>query len=749
MSSLPPQSPNYYTTLLLEKDAEIACLKKQLTLYQQTFGRLSMDNQQHKTVVVVEDPSSPLETMTNSIHGDDIHCKISNQVSLEYVQDSPMSRDSMKRMEESLSGLNGFLMDVLMQIKKFIVAGKEFGHVGRATAMVFDQQTTKLYSRALFTSSYPSMGELSTVLMQFQTTLISIQDDRDVLLRQLEQGLFQPLRVFLKVELPEMIKLRKNVDRYLDEYEELCSHQMALNKEEEVDIEALGRTRRHYELARFDLVEYLNRLDARKKFVLIQAMNSTLNAYQDHHRRGLAALERLDTSLQIRQKDVLNQAWFEFKHETMLWEGQRKHLEKELNGYLVPHVKALNSIHSIRIISPETDASRTNHSNIIRKQGYLYIQPPPPRTSSSSKSTPSIFSTLSKQLNSSSNTSKQRWSLNSMMYNSRPPSKSTMTHGSTSPWDYPHWFQIHSGKLYQYEKNTNNTADGVSSGQFKYICSLLLATVRKSILHHKHTFEIIDATTNQTLRLRAMNASEMDSWITAARKSTQELLLVHSYPVSQINSEEETCEYVYKQLMEMNPTCVDCTASTPEWISINIGALLCIECCGIHRSLGTHISKVNSLTLDSIPKHVLHLVQDHLGNARVNRVWEHTIPDGWKKPGPKACRQVKEKWIRSKYSFSGFSSEEEEEDVLKKWFVAAQKNSIQDMMWCLAHRVDINAQSTALNGNTALHFSALSNHVLGCEYLVLNGAALGAINDVGKTAAEVTTDAELQRRLLA
>lgn len=36
----------------------------------------------------------------------------------------------------------------------------------------------------------------------------------------------------------------------------------------------------------------------------------------------------------------------------------------------------------------------------------------------------------------------------------------------------------------------------------------------------------------------------------------------------------------------------------PDWASLNLGVLMCIECSGIHRNLGSHISKVRSLDLD-------------------------------------------------------------------------------------------------------------------------------------------------------
>lgn len=49
---------------------------------------------------------------------------------------------------------------------------------------------------------------------------------------------------------------------------------------------------------------------------------------------------------------------------------------------------------------------------------------------------------------------------------------------------------------------------------------------------------------------------------------------------------------------ESNRFCADCGTEKPEWVSMNWGVILCIECSGIHRSMGVHISKVRSLLLD-------------------------------------------------------------------------------------------------------------------------------------------------------
>ncbi|KAK8484603.1 hypothetical protein V6N11_024135 [Hibiscus sabdariffa] len=75
-----------------------------------------------------------------------------------------------------------------------------------------------------------------------------------------------------------------------------------------------------------------------------------------------------------------------------------------------------------------------------------------------------------------------------------------------------------------------------------------------------------------------------------------------------------------------NEKCADCGAPEPDWASLNLGVLLCIECSGVHRNLGVHISKVRSLTLDVKvwDALVISLFQS-LGNTFANSVWEELL----------------------------------------------------------------------------------------------------------------------------
>lgn len=75
-----------------------------------------------------------------------------------------------------------------------------------------------------------------------------------------------------------------------------------------------------------------------------------------------------------------------------------------------------------------------------------------------------------------------------------------------------------------------------------------------------------------------------------------------------------------------NDKCADCGAPQPDWGSLNLGTLQCIECVGFHRKLGVHVSKVRSLTLDvrAWDATVIALFQC-LGNSVANAEWEATL----------------------------------------------------------------------------------------------------------------------------
>jgi len=101
---------------------------------------------------------------------------------------------------------------------------------------------------------------------------------------------------------------------------------------------------------------------------------------------------------------------------------------------------------------------------------------------------------------------------------------------------------------------------------------------------------------------------------------------------------------------EFNKQCADCSQRGTRWASWNIGVFLCIQCGGHHRKLGTHVSKVKSITLDSWSDEQVQSIQNK-GNAKMNSLFN---PNNV--PLPSNPNDM-ERYIRDKYEKRKFTTE--------------------------------------------------------------------------------------------
>ncbi|KAI8834487.1 Arf GTPase activating protein, partial [Chytridium lagenaria] len=94
-----------------------------------------------------------------------------------------------------------------------------------------------------------------------------------------------------------------------------------------------------------------------------------------------------------------------------------------------------------------------------------------------------------------------------------------------------------------------------------------------------------------------------------------------------------------------NTSCADCGERGPRWASINLGVFLCIRCAGLHRNLGTHISKIKSVTVDVWTPEYLAVMREW-GNRRANARF---LASGSAPSPPKHSDMEMEQYIRNKY----------------------------------------------------------------------------------------------------
>ncbi|XP_043978327.1 arf-GAP with GTPase, ANK repeat and PH domain-containing protein 1-like [Gambusia affinis] len=212
---------------------------------------------------------------------------------------------------------------------------------------------------------------------------------------------------------------------------------------------------------------------------------------------------------------------------------------------------------------------------------------------------------------------------------------------------------------------------------------------------------LVVSSTGQTWHFEAQSVEERDSWVQAIESQILASLQLceSSKNKDRKDSQSEAVALQAIRNAKGNNFCVDCDAPNPTWASLNLGALICIECSGIHRNLGTHLSRVRSLALDDLPRE-LTLVLGAIGNHMVNNIWEARTM-GHRKPAPDATREERESWIRAKYEQKLFvaplppptPSEGPDISMSGRLLLAVMERNLPKLLLLLAHctKEDINA----------------------------------------------------------
>uniref|UniRef100_A0A3B4F855 Arf-GAP with SH3 domain, ANK repeat and PH domain-containing protein 2-like n=1 Tax=Pundamilia nyererei TaxID=303518 RepID=A0A3B4F855_9CICH len=312
--------------------------------------------------------------------------------------------------------------------------------------------------------------------------------------------------------------------------------------------------------------------------------------------------------------------------------------------------------------------------------------------------------------------------------------------------------------------------------------NLLTCQVKRNPDEEKKSFDLFSH--DRTYHFQAEDEAECQIWVSVLQNSKEEALN-KAFKGDQDEGENNIVQELTKSIVGEvkkrtgNNSCCDCGAADPSWLSTNLGVLICIECSGIHREMGVHYSRIQSLDLDVLGTSEL-LLANNVGNASFNEIMEADLSaQEVTKPTPTSDMQMRKDYITAKYTEKRFARRKctDAASRLRALYEAIRNRDILSLIQVYAEGVDLmdaipqpnehepgetvlhlavrmgdrnslhivdflgqnsgNLDKQTTRGNTALHYCCLTNNSECLKLLLRGKASVSITNDAGETPLDI------------